>query len=41
MGKHHQGSFPKDNSRHASKPLKLVHNDIFGPMATYFLARAK
>jgi hypothetical protein len=41
MGKHHRESFPKDNSRWASKPLELIHNDICGPMATSSLGGAK
>jgi hypothetical protein len=41
MGKHLQDSFPKEKSRHASKPLELIYNDIFGPTASYSLGEAK
>jgi hypothetical protein len=34
LGKHHQGSFEKRASWHASGPLQLVHSDLCGPLSS-------
>jgi hypothetical protein len=36
LGKHHQDSFDKRASWHASGPLQLVHSDLCGPLSSPF-----
>jgi hypothetical protein len=33
LDKHHQDSFDKCDSWHASTPFHLVHSDLFGPLS--------
>jgi transposase InsO family protein len=36
LGKHHQDSFEKCASWHASDPFQLVHSDLCGPLSSPF-----
>ena len=41
LGKHHQDSFEKRASWHASTPLQLVHGDLCGPLSVVSLSSYK
>jgi transposase InsO family protein len=41
LGKHHQDSFDKRASWHASSPLQLVHNDLCGPLSSPSISGCK
>jgi len=32
LGKQHQSSFPKESTFRTSKPLQLIHTDVYGPI---------
>ena len=39
LDKHHQDSFDKRASWHASSPLQLVHSDLCGPLSSPYFSR--
>ena len=41
LGKHHQDSFDKRASWHASTPLQLMHSDLCGPLLAVFFSGFK
>jgi hypothetical protein len=41
LGKHHQESFEKHASWHASGPLQLVHSDLCGPLSSHSFSGCK
>ena len=40
-GKQHRDSFPKGEARRATKPVKLIHADVCGPMKTASLNNSR
>ena len=41
QGKQHRMPFPKDGGTRATKPLKIVHLDVCGPMRTTSIGGAR